>query len=163
MVDTLSPTRRSWNMSRIRSRDTGPEIRVRSALHALGFRFRFRSSKDLPGRPDIILPKHRTIIFVHGCFWHRHPACPLAYTPKTRTGFWQQKFAENMERDRKVEAQLEALGWTSIVIWECETEDRKGLLALLDVLLRAQRRRCIFAEVARSVGCRIASSDEDRR
>jgi DNA mismatch endonuclease (patch repair protein) len=94
MADTISPARRSWNMSRIRSKNTKPEIVVRSTLHKMGFRFRLHR-KDLPGTPDIVLPKHNTVIFVQGCFWHRHQGCKYAYTPKSRAEFWEKKFAEN--------------------------------------------------------------------
>lgn len=148
MVDTIPSARRSWNMPRIRSQDTAPEIRVRSALHALGFRFRLHR-RDLPGTPDVILPKHRTVIFVHGCFWHRHLGCTMAYTPKTRTHFWEQKFVENIKRDTTVERQLECLGWTSIVVWGCETEDWKGLSSLLAGQLRTQHRRRTPRHVAK--------------
>lgn len=107
-------------MSRIRGKDTTPEVAVRSALHRLGYRFRLHR-RDLPGRPDIVLPKHGTVIFVHGCFWHRHARCRYAYTPKSRVEFWQRKFQQNVERDRRVQRELRRLGWKVIVVWECET------------------------------------------
>lgn len=119
-MDTISKERRSWNMSRIRSTDTRPEKAVRSLLHRMGYRFRLHR-KDLPGRPDIVLPKHRTAIFVHGCFWHRHRRCQYAYTPKSRRDFWENKFAGNLARDKKARQMLRRLGWRVIVIWECET------------------------------------------
>jgi len=119
-MDRLTRERRSWNMSRIRGRDTAPEKTVRSVLHRIGCRFRLHR-RDLPGSPDIVLPKYRTVVFVHGCFWHRHPSCRFAYTPKTRVRFWSRKFAENVERDRRVRRRLRDLGWRVIVIWECET------------------------------------------
>ena len=100
MTDILSKERRSWNMSRIRGSDTKPELLVRSLLHRMGYRFRLHR-KDLPGRPDIVLPKYRTVIFVHGCFWHRHKGCKYAYTPKSRTDFWQNKFQGTVERDKR--------------------------------------------------------------
>src|SRR4051794_30936789 len=100
-MDRLSPERRSWNMSRIRSRDTKPEILVRSILHRLGFRFR-KVGRKLPGKPDVILPKYRTVVFVHGCFWHRHGGCKMAYTPKSRVTFWARKFIANQNRDKAV-------------------------------------------------------------
>jgi len=121
MVDRLSKARRSWNMSRIRSKDTKPEMLVRSLLHQMGYRFRLHR-KDLPGTPDIVLPKYKTIIFVHGCYWHRHKGCKYAYTPKSRVGFWQKKFQGNVERDRKHKRALKTLGWKVIVIWECQTK-----------------------------------------
>lgn len=104
-------------MSRIRSSNTKPEILVRKALHARGFRFRLGGA-GLPGRPDIVLPKYRTVVFVHGCFWHGHD-CPLYRLPKTRPEFWEQKISTNRARDQRVIDQLAAIGWRSIVIWEC--------------------------------------------
>lgn len=121
-------------MSRIRGRNTSPERLVRSVLHRMGYRFRLHG-RDLPGRPDIVLPKHRTVVFVHGCFWHRHPRCRFAYTPKTRVGFWTGKFEENIERDRRVRRRLRNLGWHVIVVWECQTTDREALADRLDKAL----------------------------
>lgn len=109
-------------MSGIRSRDTRPELVVRRWLHRNGYRFRLHR-KDLPGSPDIVLPGRRIAIFVHGCFWHRHAGCRLAYNPKSNVERWQAKFQENVERDKRQQAALEALGWNSIVIWECEVRD----------------------------------------
>lgn len=106
-------------MSRIRGKNTEPERIVRSALHRAGFRFRLHV-KDLPGKPDIVLPKYRTVIFVHGCFWHRHPGCRYAYTPKTRVSFWKRKFAENVRNDRLARRRLARLGWKVLVVWECQ-------------------------------------------
>lgn len=106
-------------MSRIRSKDTKPEVGLRRALHRRGFRFRLHR-KDLPGKPDIVLPKYRAAIFVHGCFWHGHEGCKVANTPKSNTEFWTAKFATNRERDRLASERLESLGWTVFTIWECE-------------------------------------------
>lgn len=106
-------------MSRIKGRDTAPELRLRSLLHRVGFRFRLHT-KDLPGRPDIVLPRYRAAIFVHGCFWHRHPGCKYATTPSTRREFWQEKFNGNVSRDARNRAQLEADGWKVLIVWECE-------------------------------------------
>ncbi|MDR9750992.1 DNA mismatch endonuclease Vsr [Pseudomonas sp. SZMC_28357] len=100
--------------------DTRPEILVRSLLHQLGFRFRLHQ-KSLPGTPDIVLPKYHTVVFVHGCFWHRHPGCRYASTPKTRQDYWLPKFEANVMRDARKEAQLHELGWRVLVVWECET------------------------------------------
>jgi DNA mismatch endonuclease (patch repair protein) len=125
-MDQLTKQHRSWNMSRIRGKDTKPEMRVRSLLHRMGFRFRLHR-KDLPGKPDIVLPAYETVIFVHGCFWHRHPGCRFAYTPKSRVDFWQTKFRRNVERHQEVEAELEELGWRVVVIWECETASEEQL------------------------------------
>jgi DNA mismatch endonuclease (patch repair protein) len=119
MVDTVTSERRSWNMSRIRCRDTGPEVVLRSLLHRAGFRFRLHAKK-LPGRPDIVLPKYKTAIFVHGCFWHRHAGCRNATTPSTRAEFWQEKFDGNVRRDARNRADLKAAGWTVMTVWECE-------------------------------------------
>ena len=129
-MDRLTKQHRSWNMSRIRSANTKPEIRVRSMLHQMGYRFRLHR-KDLPGKPDIVLPKYETVIFVHGCFWHRHPNCQFAYTPKSRVDFWKKKFARNVERHEEVAFELTAAGWRVAVIWECETKDEKKLYKLL--------------------------------
>ena len=134
-MDSLTPERRSWNMSRIRGKDTGPEILVRSMLHRLGYRFRL-NRKDVPGKPDIVLPKYRTAIYVHGCFWHRHADCRLAYTPKSNPDFWNKKFARNVERDAEVTAKLQAAGWKQITIWECELADAPAVEAKIGQLLR---------------------------
>jgi DNA mismatch endonuclease (patch repair protein) len=138
-MDRLTKAERSWNMSRIRGRDTSPERAVRSILHRLGYRFRLHSRK-LPGRPDVVLPRYKTVVFVHGCFWHRHSGCPFAYTPKSRIEFWSQKFAANVERDRLASKQLRALGWRVLVVWECELRDARALSQRLDRELR--RHRC---------------------
>lgn len=142
MADRLSPERRSWLMSRVRSEDTSAELRVRSAIHRLGFRFRL-NRRDLPGKPDLVFPKRRTVLFVHGCFWHRHRNCPKAGTPKTRTEFWQEKFHRNVDRDTAATEALETLGWKVEVVWECETKKEDTLAARLhqifDLATRAQR------------------------
>ena len=135
MTDTLTPAKRSWNMSRIRSRDTAPEKAVRSLLHRLGFRFRLQAQR-LPGKPDIVLARHRTAVFVHGCFWHRHPGCRDATTPGTRTAWWLAKFERNVARDTAVRAALRAAGWRVVVVWECELRDPVRLAARLRRLLR---------------------------
>ncbi len=121
-MDSLSKEQRSWNMSRIRNRDTKPELIVRSLLHKKGYRFRVHR-KDLPGRPDIVLSRLKKIIFVHGCFWHRHDGCRYAYTPKSRVDFWQDKFKQNIKRDKKVQDALVQLGWQVYTIWECEIKN----------------------------------------
>lgn len=120
MADRISPEHRSWNMSRIKSRDTKPERIVRSLLHRMGFRFRLHR-KDLPGGPDIVLPRYKTVVFVHGCFWHRHKNCPFAYTPKSRAEFWHQKFSGNVKRDARAARNLRRLGWRVVTVWECQT------------------------------------------
>ena len=114
-------------MSRIRAANTKPELIVRSILHRLGYRFRLGGRK-LPGRPDVVLTRHKTAVFVHGCFWHRHRGCRLAYTPKSNVAFWLQKFSENVIRDRRVRRHLARLGWTVVVVWECQVaRDRLDL------------------------------------
>lgn len=124
MTDFLSPSERSERMSRIRGKDTKPEIALRKVLHGLGFRFRLHGA-GLPGRPDIVLPRYKTVVFVHGCFWHRHPDCNIATTPKSNTGFWKEKFQKNKERDARSRKALEELGWTVLVAWECELDSMK--------------------------------------
>ena len=121
-------------MSRIRGRDTQPEIRVRSILHGLGFRFSLRR-KDLPGKPDVVLPARVAVVFVHGCFWHRHSGCRNATMPGTRREFWEEKFAGNVERDERNSAALKRLGWKVIVVWECEIDDAVQLARRLRGLL----------------------------
>ena len=123
-MDKLTPERRSWNMSRIRSQDTKPEMVVRSFLHRNGFRFRLHV-KTLPGHPDIVLPKYKTVIEVRGCFWHRHAGCKEATVPSSNVDFWQEKFRYNIERDLKNESALQSLGWNVIIVWECETESSR--------------------------------------
>ena len=106
-------------MKAVGTENTGPEMTVRKALHRLGYRFRLHR-KDLPGSPDIVLPKYKTVIFVHGCFWHRHKGCKKATTPKTNTEYWQAKFRQNVDRDKRNKRALEALGWRVVVVWQCE-------------------------------------------
>lgn len=130
MTDTLNPERRSALMRAVRREDTAPEVVVRRILHALGLRFRLHR-KDLPGTPDIVLVKRRTVIFVHGCFWHRHPGCSKATFPKTRQDFWRVKFEANVARDVAKSSALEAAGWTVLTVWECETRDQERLRARL--------------------------------
>ena len=122
MADTITVQRRSWNMSRIRSCNTGPELMVRSLVHRLGCRFSLRKT-SLPGKPDIVLPHLRTVIFVHGCFWHRHTKCSNSVIPKTRREFWLNKLSSNVSRDRRNSAALRALGWRVLIVWECELRD----------------------------------------
>lgn len=118
-MDVMTPEQRSRNMSRIRGKDTKPELLLRSMLHAAGFRFRLHHT-GLPGRPDIVLPRYRTAIFVHGCFWHRHSGCRYATKPKTRQDFWEEKFRATIARDIENVKQLHLAGWQVITVWECE-------------------------------------------
>ena len=126
---------RSKNMAAIKSKNTKPEIKVRKVLHSMGYRFRLHS-KDLPGSPDIVLPKYKTVIFVHGCFWHRHQNCKYASNPKTRREFWEKKFKENIERDKKTLEKLKNLGWKTNIVWECEVKNREILILKLEEILR---------------------------
>ncbi len=151
MPDRLTKERRSWNMSRIRSKNTSPELRVRSALHKMGFRFRLHVKIPIPPsllhnspfrlrtsfvRPDIVLPKYKTAIFVHGCFWHRHRGCKNCTIPTNRREWWVAKLEGNAIRDKLHQTALRKLGWRSLVIWECRTEDSVGLATLLNDFMR---------------------------
>ncbi len=127
MSDVHSPEQRSFNMSRIRSRDTKPEMIVRSLVHQMGYRFRLHV-KGLPGTPDLVLAAHRKVIFVHGCFWHMHRCRYGKVTPATNTEFWQNKRLGNVTRDQRTRRKLKAAGWSVLVIWECWTRDIEGQL-----------------------------------
>ena len=124
MSDTLSPEQRHRNMAAIHSTSTKPEVRIRHELWRKGFRYR-KNDKRLPGRPDIVLPKYRTVIFVHGCFWHGHKGCKKYVIPKSNTEFWIEKVARNQQRDQGVWRQLEARDWSVIIVWECELEKNR--------------------------------------
>ena len=113
---------RSALMSRVKAKDTKPELRVRRSAHGLGYRYRLHR-RDLPGSPDLVFPGRRKVLFVHGCFWHRHQGCRKTTMPKTRAKFWQRKFDDNVRRDERVIAALRDLGWDVLVVWECETSD----------------------------------------
>lgn len=132
-MDTLTKEQRSSVMSRIKGRDTGPEVMVRKTAHALGLRFRLHSAK-LPGRPDLVFASRKIALFVHGCFWHRHEGCRLAYSPKSNEEFWARKFSRNVERDLEVIHALHVAGWKTAVIWECETK-QKNLPARIGSLI----------------------------
>ena len=121
MKDKLTKERRSWNMSRIRGKDTTPEKVVRGLLHCMGYRFRLHGKK-LPGRPDIVLSKYKTVIFVHGCFWHRHRGCRNCTTPTNNRAFWIKKLGGNVVRDKLNQRALRLLGWRVITVWECQAE-----------------------------------------
>ena len=126
MMDRLTPAARSQNMSRVKGANTNPELVVRRLLHRMGLRFRLHA-RCLPGTPDIVLQKHRTVIFVNGCFWHRHTGCHRASTPATNFERWRDKFARTMQRDAEAIAALEQAGWRSLVVWECELKDSTAL------------------------------------
>ncbi|WP_404517110.1 very short patch repair endonuclease [Bradyrhizobium ottawaense] len=133
-MDIVSPARRSEMMGRIRGKGTKPELLVRSSAHRLGFRFRLHAKK-LPGSPDLVFPGRKIALFVHGCFWHRHPGCPYCYVPKSNIQFWREKFKKNVLRDERVRTGLEEMGWRVAVIWECETADPDALRKKLKRLL----------------------------
>ena len=120
-------------MARVASKNTGPEMRVRRAAHAIKLRFRLHR-RDLPGTPDLVFPRRKTVVFVHGCFWHRHPGCRKATDPKSREFFWEDKFAKNVERDAAAKTALEDQGWRVETVWECETRDPQALVDLLKKL-----------------------------
>ena len=128
MADTLTPTQRSERMSRVRGKDTGPEMVVRRLVHGLGYRYRLHR-RDLPGAPDLVFITRRKVIFVHGCFWHRHgdSRCKLARLPKSRLDFWLPKLEANKERDLRNEQALRGAGWQVMTIWECELKDLSSL------------------------------------
>ena len=130
MTDTISAKKRSRNMSKIRSSDTKPEILVRSLLHRLGFRFR-KNVKSLPGKPDIVLKKYKSIIFVHGCFWHQHKSCKRATMPSSNINYWKPKLENNVIRDQLHIKKLSSLGWAVLVVWECEIKSLKELKSKL--------------------------------
>lgn len=134
-MDIWDKKKRSEVMSKIRSKDTKPELALRKALFAKGFRYRV-NDKRLPGKPDIVLPKYKTVIFLHGCFWHRHEGCKYAYTPKTNTKFWTDKIMSNKERDKINMQKLTALGWNVLVVWECEIRHKykRDITPLIDKL-----------------------------
>ncbi len=124
MSDNHTKEQRSYNMSRIRAKDTKPEEIVRKYLFCHGLRYR-KNDKRYPGHPDIVLPKYKTIVFVHGCFWHRHPGCRYATTPSTNTSFWNEKFRKNVKRDRTEQSALKEMGWKVLIVWECELKKDK--------------------------------------
>lgn len=145
MVDIVDKVTRSRMMGRIRSKNTGPELRLRRALHALGFRYRLH--KRMAGRPDMVFAKHRTAVFVHGCFWHRHQSCRYATSPATRPEFWQAKFAANVARDSAAIAALHSAGWRVVVVWECALRGRIAPDEAADTLAAWMRGGDTFLEL----------------
>ena len=137
MVDVFSPEERSRIMAKVRSKDTKPELLVRSIVHRLGYRFRLHD-KSLVGNPDIVLKRHRKIIFVNGCFWHQHPGCIHAERPASNTDYWNKKLDRTIERDRINLKKLDAQGWDILVVWECETRDIDALTERLARFLRCK-------------------------
>lgn len=127
-MDSITPEHRSWNMSRIKGKDTKIEIKVRQYLFSKGFRFR-KNDKRYPGKPDVVLPKYKTIIFVNGCFWHQHRGCVQSRLPKSNTEYWKAKMEKNVINDELHKRQLQTMGWTVKTLWECElAKDFKGVL-----------------------------------
>lgn len=136
----MAPISRSENMRRIRSKDTSPEMTVRKLLHALGYRYQLHR-KDLPGKPDIVFPARRKVVFVHGCFWHQHSACVDGHVPKQNLAYWGPKLHRNKVRDVESQRALEEAGWSSLVIWECEVEHGAKLQSDLVAFLGAPRQQ----------------------
>lgn len=136
MTDKLTAQARSENMRRIRSRDTNPELAVRRSVHGMGYRFRLHVN-SLPGRPDLVLPRHHKIIQVHGCFWHSHTGCPETHVPLTRRTYWGPKLARNKQRDKQTSAALRRLGWRVLVVWECQTKNGDALKKRLQHFLES--------------------------
>lgn len=133
-MDTLTHAERAKRMGLVKSRNTKPEMRVRRLVHALGYRYRLHDRK-LPGHPDLVFRSRQKVLFVNGCFWHRHLGCPLTRTPKSRIEFWESKFADNVKRDRQVWSALHQLGWEVAVVWECETKQEPVLRQKIEELL----------------------------
>ena len=135
--DPLTRRERSERMARIRSKNTNPELAVRKIVHSLGYRFRLHCPK-LPGKPDLVLARHKAIIFVHGCFWHRHPDphCKLARLPKSGLEFWLPKLNSNRDRDIRNQAELRCMGWKILTVWECELRDSERLTAVIRAFLK---------------------------
>src|SRR5450432_2555578 len=137
-MDTLSPAERSERMSRVRSKDTKPELLVRSLVHRMGFRYRLHD-RSLPGNPDLVFPSRSKVIFVHGCFWHRHRMrCEFTRWPKSRLEFWGPKLEQNHERDRVVRSARRKLGWQVLVIWECQLKNSEAVVAKLRAFLEVE-------------------------
>lgn len=134
MVDHVDKAKRSLIMAAVHSEDTGPEKVVRGIVHRLGYRYRLHV-KTLPGRPDLVFPARRKVIFVHGCFWHRHRKCRYATSPKSRRKFWEAKFAANVARDRRNERQLKRMGWAVLTVWQCQLKKKERLTGRLDEFL----------------------------
>lgn len=139
MVDTLSPKERSERMSRIRGKDSTPEMKLRRLVHGLGFRYRLHS-KALPGTPDLVFPAKHAVIFMHGCFWHRHEGCKLARLPKSRLDFWEEKLESNKRRDLCHHQQLFELGWRVLVVWECQLNDTANVSRIVQDFLKSGKK-----------------------
>lgn len=137
MTDVFSREKRSWLMGRVKGRDTKPEMLVRSIIHRMGFRFRLHR-KDLPGKPDIVLPKYKKAVFIHGCFWHGHKNCPRAARPTSNIDFWNRKIDGNIKRDANAQKELKAMSWKILVVWQCQIRDIEALQKRLEGFLLAE-------------------------
>lgn len=138
MVDTISKQHRSWNMSRIRSKNTRPELKVRSAIHREGYRYSLHNRK-LPGKPDLVLKKYKAVVFIHGCFWHHHKGCKRANLPKSNRQYWLPKIDRNVGRDKENRKTLKKMGWKVIIIWECQTKNLEKMLEIFRNELKNKR------------------------
>lgn len=134
-MDHVLPEKRSRNMAAIQSTNTKPELAVRRLVHGMGYRYRLHA-KELPGKPDIVFPSRKKIVFVHGCFWHHHQGCRYATSPKTRMNFWNEKFAQNVARDRRNRLALKKAGWTVMIVWQCELKNSEKLARRIDGFLQ---------------------------
>lgn len=137
-MDIVSPEKRSRMMAGIKGKNTKPELAVRKLVHGMGLRYRLHR-KDLPGSPDLVFPRLKKVIFVHGCFWHRHPGCRFAYTPRSNAQFWLDKLEGNIRRDGQAVAALETLGWQVLIVWECEVSDLSALTLKVSSFLTVDR------------------------
>lgn len=135
-MDRLTPERRSWLMSRVRSKNTKPELTVRRLVFGMGYRYRLHS-KNLPGKPDLVFPARRKAILVHGCFWHGHEGCRLSRTPKSNADFWLAKIVSNRERDARIITELNALNWAVLTVWQCELKDPEAIAAKIHEFLKS--------------------------
>ena len=160
MTDIVDIQTRSRMMAGIRGKDTKPELRLRRSLHAMGFRYRLHA-KGLPGRPDLVLPKYRAVIFVHGCFWHRHPGCRFASTPSTRPEFWAAKFAANVARDEAVRSQLLQCGWRVATVWECALRSDAGLACAGEHVAKWLRNKTPMTELDDSMTVAVGQRTSD--
>lgn len=140
MADTLTPKERSERMARVLGKGTKPEMNLRRLVHGMGFRYRLHS-KALPGKPDMVFPGRKAVIFMHGCFWHRHPGCKLARMPKSRIDFWKEKLEANSQRDLQNQERLRNMGWRVLVIWECQLRDTNEISRIVREFLSNQRER----------------------
>lgn len=160
MTDVLNPEQRHKCMSHIKGKDTKPEMIVRRHIHAAGYRYGLHNTK-LPGKPDIVLRRLKTVIFIHGCFWHGHEGCKYFRLPLTRTGFWEQKIKNNIERDARNIEELDALGWRVITIWECDLKNKEKRQNTLDSLVRQLSDNTNSTYLISPLDCPVAAEPEE--